>query len=129
MDKKFDLEAALAGKPVQTRGGIKVLEISQLKTPGLPYPLRAVVQYGDGRIETNTYTSDGRMYSSSYQDNAYDLVMAPIIKLRFFNLLRDSQGKVYAGNTLYLTAEIATEAAHKTQMVVIKAGVPIEYEE
>lgn len=68
MSKPFNLKAALAGAPVETRDGRKVTELYHLKTFTGPCPVVAVI---DGTL--NCYYTDGRWLASSVSGN--DLAM------------------------------------------------------
>ncbi len=72
--KPFNLERALAGAPVVTRDGGKVLDIKKWKTMPVPhtYPLICLVEQEDG-IFTVTYTLEGRYCKEV--DSLYDLFM------------------------------------------------------
>lgn len=68
MSKPFNLEAALAGEPVETRDGKKVTELYYLKTHTGPSPVIAVVE---GALYC--YYTDGKWWASSVSGR--DLVM------------------------------------------------------
>ena len=68
MSKPFNLEAALAGEPVETKGGVKATEVYYLKTHEGACPVVAVVA---GIMQT--YRPDGQWGTFP---GYHDLVMA-----------------------------------------------------
>ncbi len=67
--KKFNLEEALAGKPVITRSGRKIDELALLKTA-----LQPIIMVIDG--ESYSVNKDGRVYNDPYTESSLDLFMA-----------------------------------------------------
>jgi len=95
--KPFNLEEALAGKPVQTRDGGEVTQLTLFKTNAI-YPLLAVV---DGIIKT--YTDAGTLTVKTPSD--YDLFMKAEMVEAWVN--------VYGGanphfGTVYTSEAVAT---------------------
>ena len=70
MSKPFNLEAAIAGEPVETRGGGKVTEFHYFATDKGDYPITAIIS---GR--KCGYTKAGSFFTDGACDNR-DLVMA-----------------------------------------------------
>jgi len=69
--KPFNLEQALAGAPVITRDGTKVIRLIELPEAKPQSRLVAVLEDG----ETATFNEGGRYYSM--RDSSLDLFMAP----------------------------------------------------
>jgi len=100
--KPFDLEKALAGEPVVTRSGIKVIEVSCFKAD-IPFPLRFLLE-----DETNyTARRDGRTYGD-YEDSPLDLFMAPTTKTMWYCVYKDPNGNLIT-STLYDTEQEMVE--------------------
>ena len=72
--KPFNLEQALAGAPVTTRDGTKVIRLIALPEAKPQSRLVAVLEDG----ETATFNEGGRYYSM--RDSSLDLFMAPTKK-------------------------------------------------
>lgn len=72
--KPFNLADALAGKPVMTRDGMKVIRLIELPEAKPKSRLVAVLEDG----ETATFNEGGRYYSM--RDSSLDLFMAPTKK-------------------------------------------------
>ncbi len=87
--KPFDLEEALAGKPVVTRSGQKVTEIVSFKTEGLTYPIRAII--GNGCLG---FTKEG-MFDTGGSVSDMDLFMKVETKTVWFNVYLRPDGTVY----------------------------------
>ena len=111
--KPFNLKDALAGKPVITRRGEKVLEIHCFNgTSKDGYKLAALVE---GRTDLLFFTADGR-YSSGESNTNSDLVMAPAPP-RYKNvymggpyaLTYEERGKVSVGASIYASEKEALE--------------------
>ena len=75
--KPFNLEQALAGAPVITRDGTKVIRLIELPEEEPQSRLVAVLEDG----ETATFNEGGRYYSM--RDSSLDLFMAPTKKEGF----------------------------------------------
>lgn len=67
--KPFNLEEALAGKPVVTRDGHNVSQITHFKNVDTPLSVRAVIQNN-----VTSFTEEGNYYQSR-DPNSYDLFM------------------------------------------------------
>lgn len=82
--KPFNLEEALAGKPVVTRSGAKVTQIMKLDIAETRYPIFAVI---DKKTHA-TFTLDGYLYADR-MTNANDLFMfvpEPVKKTYYINV-------------------------------------------
>ncbi len=69
--KKFNLEEALAGKPVVTRDGRKVKELHLFKTD-CEYPLAGVLEHDNDVL---MFTKEG-VFPKYFRENHFDLFMA-----------------------------------------------------
>jgi len=120
--KPFDLEKALAGEPVVTRNGLKVIEINcfQQKTD---YPVRALFESGS----TNAYTKNGKVYLEG-DDNNYDLFMAPKTKTMWYCVFKDRSGVINT-SSLYESEEVMVDIICITHNCTILATHSIEIEQ
>lgn len=109
--KPFNLQEALAGKPVVTRDGRKVTEIKHFKTATDSY--QDVVAVVAGRIQE--FTLSGSFYSMGGALSTYDLFMDSTQKTGWINLYKGkdqySSGNlhVHTGYGLYSTHKDAYE--------------------
>lgn len=95
--KKFDLELAKAGHPVQTRDGKKV-RILCFDRKDVDYPIVALVEI-DGYEYTKHYTLKG---VANDIDHGMDLFMAPYKHEGWMNVYRDADtGLPYCGKFIY----------------------------
>lgn len=72
-------------KPVQTVGGRKARIIATDRNDAV-YPVVALVSYDDGSEAIETYTSDGRLYSSGDESDD-DLINATESVTRFIHII------------------------------------------
>lgn len=79
--KPFNLEEALAGKPVVTRSGDPVTQIVKFKNIDSPYCILGV-----HNNEVEKWCIDGRFNESKTNESGLDLFMAPESKFIFINL-------------------------------------------
>ena len=87
--KPFNLEEALAGKPVVTRGGRKVTEIYHFKTANQDqFPITAIIDK-----EKFGYDLSGHFMGSG--ETEYDLFMAPETLQVFINVYKEKDGHVF----------------------------------
>lgn len=119
MAKKFDIELAKKGHPVQTRSGLPVrILCTDRKSPN---PIVALVSESEW---IGYYNKKG---VCSSRDTGEALVMAPIIQRRWSNTC------IYGGAPcigLYLSEEAARQAAEKTpNRRYIEIARLIEWEE
>lgn len=122
MDKKpFNLEKALAGEPVVTRGGSPVTQLVLFKGElDTKYPLRGV--FG---ADIESWTSAGA-YCADGSPNNNDLFMASTKKKGWVNIYStNSNHLAAAGIHVYGTRAIADERAGDSRI----ACVEIEWEE
>jgi hypothetical protein len=119
--KPFNLEEALAGKPVQTRDGRKVTEIVHLKTIDVTYPIIAVVDK-----TPVAYTMVGREWQSG-ADSRGDLFMAPEIVTKWGNVYQNCNNGKYFIGTLFETEGEAKGGASNAPANYIST-VPITIE-
>lgn len=83
--KPFDLERALAGDPVITRDGRKVLDFYLFKGLGKDFRPLAYVIEGDHQL---CYAQEDGFLCTEITPTSHDLVMAPKIKTYWMNLYR-----------------------------------------
>lgn len=80
--KPFDLDRAIAGDPIETRGGVPVEFVAY--ATGIQGDFK-VIGIMTGSIKTwrmdGTYSLDGRIFE-------FDLVMKPVIVKKYINLYR-----------------------------------------
>jgi hypothetical protein len=88
--KPFNLQEALAGKPVGTRDGRKVLNIACYTSPEtLSFPIRAIIDYPDGfEACEQRYTLNGCYYISECKSDMDLFMQEDFIKpiLKPFNI-------------------------------------------
>lgn len=108
--RPFNLEEALAGKPVVTKDGTKVEEIVAFRSSSISqYPVMAVI---NGGIET--YTREG-YYHNDRREHPKDLCMAPETQEAWVNIFRGAlTGKARCGNYHYETEQEAKDAGRTT---------------
>lgn len=98
--KPFNLEQALAGAPVITRDGMRVIRLIEL--PEAKPKSRLVAVFEDG--ETATFHKGGRYYSM--RDSSLDLFMATTKKEGWINVYNVHSLDV-TGKNIYPTEEAA----------------------
>lgn len=112
--KPFNLERALAGDPVVTRGGWKALKILD---SGLDIHMRYIALFEDG--STETYDEHGRYFGTD--EEAYiDLFMAPKKRKVWVNFY------AAGGADWFETEELAKSKSSKYYIAI---AVPVEIEE
>lgn len=97
--KPFNLEEALAGKPVVTRDGRKVTEIYHFKTEGSSFPVCAIIG-----LSPNWFDLQGKNICSNPE---FDLFMAPVTVTKWANIWKSGNGYYYLGGRLYDSKEEA----------------------
>lgn len=97
--KPFNLERALAGDPVITRGGKKVLELHFFSTPNT-CPIAGFI---DGSITLQRWTIDGYEYEDATgilaNESIFDLFMAPIEKSGFIKIFSTKNNEIIKAAT------------------------------
>lgn len=83
--KPFNLERALAGDPVVTRDGRKVLEIMKFSSPFL-YPVMALVEDKYNSTDSEKFTIEGKLFTEKCSD--CDLFMATTKKTYWVNVYK-----------------------------------------
>lgn len=121
--KAFNLEQALAGKPVVTRDGQSVTQLVLFKNINSPYPLHGVRLYGVGPGDVNAWSIEGKHYTIGSHSN--DLFMTPEKKEGWINIYKD----VYAPNGVSVSKVYNTEAEAKSVWVSALAICKITWEE
>lgn len=98
--KKFNLEEALAGKPVITRDGKEATQLVLFKTVGV-YPLLCVADE-----ELLSYTKEGNHVMSG-TESSYDLFMKPTKKSGWTAVIRLANGRIVMAETIHKTKQDA----------------------
>jgi len=122
--KPFDYAAYLAGAPVRTRDGRKVLELCMAKTYGLVYPLAVWLDGGPG--PHLALTAEGRSSVAGLANRSDDLFMETVKKSVWINLYREPGGDFFTAT--WTTQELADSHAKKYPQKFIKTS-EVEYEE
>ena len=120
--KPFDYAAYLAGKPVRTRDGRKVLELYLAKTSKARHPL--AVWLDDGQCFA--LTAEGKFGGAGSAECHADLFMDTVKKSVWLNIFRATSGSFFC--TTRLTQELADSHAEKYSHKFIKT-IEVEYEE
>lgn len=126
--KPFNLQEALAGKPVVTRDGRKVLQIAHF--PKANDPIRAQIE-GSGHV--TSFTEKGTFYSVNQSDS--DLFMESTKYTRYINLFRYRHGTGlygadrFSGQLFSSVKETEQEAQNYPSYIVVAKAVPITWEE
>jgi hypothetical protein len=118
--RPFNLQEALAGKPVVTRDGKEVKQIAYFPD-AKTYP---VVAYSS-KDEVDTYTEDGKFLTGTVEGSR-DLFMVSTKKTGFVNIYRDNifsyannndQALYFQGNAhmLHSSKEVADEKQDTTR--------------
>ena len=117
--KPFNLERALAGDPVVTRDGCKVLEIRVFEHPSVEWCVFALVEGHD----ICCYNREGLIYSPmvNVSSGGLDLLMAPKEKTLWINLYRSTRSSSgYDAQMPYTSEEAAFRGAHAARENFIK---------
>ena len=122
--KPFNLEAAKQGKPVCTRDG-KPARIICFDKIG-EYPIVALVMV-KGKEVVYSYTNNG-YYNSSETSCGDDLMMAPIKRKGWINLLQMGNHPTFTDGNIYSTEEEAQNKDYHDNVKRIKI-IEIEWEE
>lgn len=123
--KKFDLEAAKAGKPVCTRDGRKA-RILCYDLKGAKYPIVAAIETQDNIAESiSAYDKNGRFVHDKENNN--DLMMLLEKREGWINIYINS-GSVETGINIYETEEIAKSNASSSSINYLDT-IKIEWEE
>lgn len=126
--KPFNLQEAIAGKPVVTRQGKMVTNVTTFPLTGI-YPVVALIK---GETSVSEYTIEGRYFAEEGRDSNNDLFMAATKKTVYVNIYRDDpdshffthNGEVAVGNCMFNTLREAREVAEVDALKTIA----IEYE-
>ena len=103
--KKFNLEEAKAGKPIQSRDGCRVTMLAtDIKNK---YPL-ATVKHTSEMDVLQTQCEDGYFYKDK-SESMHDLFMAPVKKEGWVNIYRDTCGAKVTGRSIHESEECAKE--------------------
>lgn len=118
--KKFDLEAAKAGKPVCTRDGRKARIICFDRN--WEYPIVALIECENGEEMISACDKDGK--ARIYETQGTDLMMLPEKKEGWVNIYKDFEDRICC---IYKTKEEALEKKETEDDYIIT--VKIEWEE
>ena len=99
--KQFDLQAAMRGEPIVTRGGEPVQFIAYV--PGAD-PQQQLVTLRDGVVSV---TGIGGIYWGSGSESSRDLFMAPVKTVRWVNLNADGLALHFRTEDLADSASLA----------------------
>lgn len=116
--KPFNLEEALAGKPVVTRDGNKVTQLHLFDIDS-QYPLYGVVETSVWK-----FTKNGKPVG--YSGNKYELFMAPEKVTKWVNVYKTENGYEVGQTLLHNTG--GTAETSKIRMNDYIATVPITFE-
>jgi len=89
--KPFNLEEALAGKPVVTKSGIPVTQISEFKVDEDSFYSVAGVIYG----ALSLWDKSGKYNITKDELHSFDLLMAPEKKSIWVNVWENKQGLIF----------------------------------
>lgn len=123
--KPFDLEKALAGEPVVTRNGFKVLEIYRFKKYNKKDNIAVVIEREHKYHNIRYYDYTGTEISL-HNPSEWDLLMYQEKIDKFANLYKDKLGNVTIDDTLFDTRYLAQknirnkEVFFKTIQIKIK---------
>jgi hypothetical protein len=115
--KPFNLTKALAGSPVATRDGRKVVEITSLNTP-VKYPVIAVIE---GEKYATTLTTYGN-YKCDGSESDCDLFMSSEKKEAWINIY---SGQRYGTYVWHKTKEDAEKVNGHNRVATVR----VEWEE
>ncbi len=105
--KEFNLDLALAGHPLITKNGDKVLSFHYFNNiDNLEYPICAVIKEGKN-ICIETYSKDGIYLDNDESGN--NLMLAPTKKTYWVNVYKDWTHKIVVGEIVHLTMEDAMD--------------------
>lgn len=85
--KPFNLEEALAGKPICTRKGLPA-RILDTNLKGRTHPIVVAILSGDGCEYVRGYAKDGKLFSTLETED--DLVMAPQKRTGWINIYKNN---------------------------------------
>lgn len=126
--KKFDLEAAKAGKPVCTRDGRKVRIISfdrKFLFKGVSYPIIALVEDTAKEETIYGYNEKGKVIIENDTPYKDDLMMLPQKKEGWVRIYKSASNVYYLSSNIYKTEE---EAKHSSDCCYVGAS-KISWEE
>jgi hypothetical protein len=122
--KPFNLEAAKAGKPIQTRAGKKITYIAHVPDTHKAYRVVVLREPGDKPV---FYSEDGVWYEDR-TESIYDLFMATEKETVFVNFWRNGDGDLRCVD--FTTAEAAQRRVDNESCAYpwIAVAVPVEIE-
>ena len=101
--KPFDLEKAIAGHPLVTRDGRKVLDFHYFKAAEIEFPIYALLE--KGVVESYKINGMNLQESASH----YDLLLAPLKKTYWVNVYRYGS-EIQMGGSVYDCEQKANDA-------------------
>jgi len=108
--KDFDLQRAIAGDPIITRDGRKVLQFSYFpKCPGYK-----IVVHIEGNKGVDIMPESGRVFGDG-GDNPSDLFMACYTKTFWLNIEHPVEGQIRGCYKMYTSEENANKNAGKSR--------------
>ena len=120
--KPFNLAAALAGAPVVTRDGQKVLQIAHFPKAIIHY--RLVVLF-DSSCNLYLMQESGIFFNG--RDSSMDLFMAPVKRTVWVNVYRDEDGELYSSGSIFNSKHDAEKTAKGDHNYI--GTYPLEIEE
>lgn len=117
--KPFDLQKALAGHKVVTRGGDEVTIVGAIEDGG-PLPVLGRIEAPDSH-SADSWRLDGGYFSNADEESVNDLFMASEPKSGWINVYPSN----LASANIYKSKEQADAVAHTNRVACIK----IEWEE
>ena len=91
---KFNLEKAMAGAPVVTRGGHKAVIVNGVSARR-DFGDILVVVFENGKPELLEVWDNGKRFVDPKEDSIYDLFMAGIKKEGWINVYKKSAGDIF----------------------------------
>jgi|SRR6478752_9365268 len=110
--KPFDLEKALAGHPLVTRDGRKVLDFHYFKVmTQYRFPIYAAIENIGGSYPYFTQFDIEGSEHSGIEESQNDLFLASTKKTYWMNIYKDWNGSIILGGNLFESMEEAIDSA------------------
>ena len=130
MKKKFDLQKALAGTPVITRDGRKVIALHDYPVSGF-FPVMAVIE-GEETVES--FARSGKYFYPDSKQSGLDLFLdVPMVEKKIYTTVWSGEGSgklrrlpdgLSLGNCNFSTPEEALEISGVIAVATITYEVP-----
>lgn len=119
--KEFNLEEAIAGKPIVTRDGKKVLDFHYFEDVNLKihHPITVLIE---GSIRLDSYTRKGTYYTSGISLN--DLLMYEEPKTYYANVYKHPSGRPYTGHYFESLEELKQIIPPSNYIKTIEITIP-----